>query len=81
MPSISVSERDFEMVADAALESASIGDMEEARALDELARKISLALCRDRANSNVARKAGECGVGLSWKDVPSVLLVTSHGEV
>lgn len=73
MSSIDVSEKDLEVVTCAALECASIGDMDDARALDKLARKIHLALCRDRATSKAVRKAGCGGNCLSWKDVPSVL--------
>ena len=47
MPAVEVSEKDFEAVVSAALEAQSIGDMNEARALDKLARKISTALSRE----------------------------------
>ena len=48
MPAIKVSDEDFEAVAGAALEAASIGDVDEAIALDKLARKIKIALSRDQ---------------------------------
>lgn len=48
MPAIIVSEEDLEAVAGAALEAESIGDIQEARALDKLAQKINAALSGDR---------------------------------
>lgn len=53
VPAVEVSDEDFEAVAGAALEAASIGDMDEARALDKLARKIKAVLSRDQQATSV----------------------------
>lgn len=56
MPAVEVSDEDFEAVAGAALEAASIGDMDEARTLDKLARKIKTALSRDQQMASVSEQ-------------------------
>lgn len=53
MPAVKVSDEDLDAVAGAALEAASIGDMNEARSLDKLARKIRRALSRDQQAASV----------------------------
>ena len=56
MPAVEVSDEDFEAVAGAALESASIGDMDEARTLETLAKKIKTALSRDQQAASVSEQ-------------------------
>jgi hypothetical protein len=69
---VNVGEADFQAVASAALTAKASGDMDEARALDKLARKINLALSSDHATAKMARMMG-ADVKRSWRDIPSVL--------
>ena len=56
MPAVEVSNEDFEAVAGAALEAASIGDMDEARTLVKLAKKIKTALSREQQAPSVSQQ-------------------------
>lgn len=69
MPSINVSEEDFEYVAGAAIDAQRAGRFSEAAGLDKMARKINAALsnARTRANPLSMCKA------MTWQEVPSVL--------
>lgn len=72
MPSISISEDDFAVLANAAREAFQSGDEEAANALDKLARKANAAL-----SSNTAKQAA--GIfsnsrrNVSWREMPSTL--------
>lgn len=71
MPSVNVSEADFTAVATGAMAAKDSGDMDTARSLDKLARKINLALSSDNASAKVARMMG-ADVKRTWRDMPSV---------
>lgn len=74
MASIVISEEDFMVVAGAARDAQQAGNMEEALALDKVARKMNAALSRDSATAKIARYAsGGKSTPFSWKDVPSTL--------
>ena len=73
MASMNISEADFAVLASATLDAEACGDMEQAHALDKLARKASAAL------SN-AKYSGARGTGLAagmpplkWEQVKSLL--------
>ena len=74
MASVNVGEGDFEIVASAANSAADNGDMDEAHALDKLARKINAAISRDSAAAKLARTISGRPAVLRWQDVPSVLI-------
>jgi aspartate/tyrosine/aromatic aminotransferase len=71
MPTISITEKDFAVLANAAVEAFMNGDKEDAEALDKIARKMNAAL-----SSGTASKAA--GIfsrsrNVSWKEMPSTL--------
>lgn len=74
MPSINISQADFEAVAGAALDAQDAGKMGQAHALDRIARKINAAL----SVASTRKFAGALGrmfhhKALSWQDVESIL--------
>lgn len=72
MTSISVTEKDFEVLASAAVDAFERGDEQAAKAIDKVARKINAAL----SNQAARKAAGPWARGssnLTWKDVPSTL--------
>lgn len=70
MASISISEDDFLTLAMAAGEAKDAGDMELARKLDKMARKVNAALSSSHLSSLTAvRVTGKP----SWQDMPSLI--------
>lgn len=73
---MSVSEKDFDLLAACALEAEARGDMETAVAADRLARRINAALSvsanRDAAYIVRAVTGGE-PKNFTWRDVPTLL--------
>lgn len=74
MPQINVSEADFDAVAGAAMDAEERGDIEAAKALDKLARKINATL----SAATVIRAFGGTTFGprfsrSKWQDMPSTL--------
>ncbi len=72
MPSINVSEDDFTRVAMAAMNAQSRGDMDEARALDKIARKINAALT-SATTLHISKISGMPRQTVRWQDMPSCL--------
>lgn len=68
MASISVSEKNFELIAHAAITCYQNGEIEEAEGLDKIARRINAALA-----NKVTKKYRIRGKGITWKEVPSIL--------
>lgn len=76
MANMSVSQADFEALADAALSAEARGDMAEAVALDKLARKVSAALtvASSKGSRHIVRMAtGKEPSPFTWESVPSLL--------
>lgn len=76
MANISVSEKDFELLADVALTAESRGDMQQALQADRLARRISAALTvgRHKTERRIARAAsGKEPTPFTWEQVPTLL--------
>lgn len=73
MASINIREEDFSTVATAACAAMDAGDMEEAQALDKIARKINAALTGSRDSLNIGRMMGMRKPVVRWQDMPSVL--------
>ena len=76
MANMSVSENDFEFVADMALSAESRGDMRQAEQADRLACRISAALTvgRHKAERRIARMAsGKEPTPFTWDQVPTLL--------
>ena len=71
MPSINISEADFGAVAGAALDAEAAGRMDDARALDKIARKINAALTA-RTTLPFAYLTGH-RKPVRWQDMPSTL--------
>lgn len=79
MPTINVSERDFEIVASAAIEAQARGD-KAAKDLDKLARKMNLALTQSKMSRELGHWSSILTKGRSkrtWRSMPSVLLKRS----
>lgn len=70
MPTVNISQADFEAAANGAWECFSRGKMQEAAALDKLARKINAALSASSIRGPAGLKRRE---RINWQDVPSVL--------
>lgn len=76
MAKLSVSEKDFELVAGLALDAEARGHLEDAVAADRLARRISAALTvgNSRGTRSIVRMAtGKEPSNFTWKQVPSLL--------
>ena len=76
MAKLSVSERDFELVACLALDAESRGDMDDAIAADRLARRISAALtvAKSRDARFIVRMAtSKDPSNFTWEQVPTLL--------
>lgn len=73
MATINVGEDDFTVVASGAMDAEARGDLDEARALDKLARKINAALASGNSARQAARALGVSVDKVSWRDMPSVL--------
>ena len=73
MPSINVSEADFTTLANAAMEAKARGEMDEAHALDKIARKTNAALSNSGL-SKARRLIGGSGKSITWEEVPSTLI-------
>lgn len=71
MASINVTEKDFEAVATAAMDAEESGDMDHAKALDKVARKINAALSAQTAAR--ANPFPTYRTKTSWRDMPSTL--------
>lgn len=69
MPSINISEQEFSVVASAAQDAFEKGCLDDAKALDKLARKMNAAL----SNQKVTGPYGAGYTPLKWTDVESVL--------
>ena len=72
MPSINISETDFQTVAMAAWRAKSDGNMDEAIMLDKIARKINAALSA-QVTKPYAWMSGGKRSPLRWQDMPSTL--------
>lgn len=73
MPNISVSEKDFEVLACAAGDAEDRGDMKQAKALDKLARKTNAALTAANGTRKLAAMWSGNGRPVRWQDMPSTL--------
>lgn len=75
MAKLSVSQRDFELVACLALEAESRGDMDDAIAADRLARRISAALtvASSKGERAIVRMTGREPGNFTWEQVPTLL--------
>lgn len=73
MPSINISEDDFQKLAMAAHRAQRDGDMEDAKALDKIARKMNAALTGNNSARKLAAAWGGQSKALSWRDMPSTL--------
>lgn len=73
MASISINEEDFNVLANAAMDAKEHGNMDQANALDKLARKANVSLTGAKTGSmrSFARPGSKT---LRWNDVPSVLI-------
>jgi hypothetical protein len=74
MASINISERDFEVLACAAMDAQDRGDRDTAKALDKLARKMNAALTAARYGVRLSRAMGMPAATVRWQDMPSVLV-------
>lgn len=72
MPTINVREADFEAVAGAAMDAKAAGNIEQARELDRIARKINLALSNQTVRDFSPMNMGE-NRGKTWRDMPSTI--------
>lgn len=72
MASINISEDDFKAVASAAVDAKLHGDIDHARALDKIARKINLSLSATETRP-YAWIGGGKRTKLTWRDMPSVI--------
>jgi len=70
MAAISVSEKTFTIIANAAVTCYTNNEIEEAEELDKIARRINAALSNESLPHTWGRSKGQ---GLKWQDVPSVL--------
>lgn len=77
MPSINISESDFIVVANAALDSYYKGDEEEADALDKIARKINASLTNAETRKLAAPFRHKA---ITWEEIPSVLETVKERE-
>jgi hypothetical protein len=74
MPPITITERDFSVLSLAATDARDAGDMEQANALDRLARMANAALTGASYGVQLARVAGvSSGKPIRWRDMPSTL--------
>lgn len=76
MAKMSVSEKDFELVAGCALDAESKGDMKSAVAFDKFARRISAALTvasSRRERKMVRAISGREPSCFTWEQVPTLL--------
>lgn len=73
MASINISEDDFTTVAGAAMQALETGNVEQAKKLDKIARKINAALSRNLVPPSLSFSRNK---NLSWEEVPSVLNTT-----
>jgi hypothetical protein len=74
MASINVSEDDFDAVAGAAMDAKARGDMDDARRLDKIARKINAALTgATPERRSTAWVAGCQRRAMRWQDMPSTI--------
>ena len=73
MASINVSEDDFEAVAMAANDAKFNGDMEAARALDKIARKINAALTVAAPMLKRTTHLAGKRASVRWQDMPSTI--------
>lgn len=75
MANMSVSEKDFMVVAAAAMDAQDAGNSEAARSLDQIARKMNLALSMDGGSRKMAAfMSGNAAPKRTWRDMPSVLV-------
>lgn len=72
MAAVTMTEKDFDVLVGAALDAQDRGDMEAAKALDMIARKLNAALTTEKFRG--ARAFGGSAKSHTWRDVPSVLL-------
>jgi hypothetical protein len=71
MPPVNLSEAGFGFLVDAALNAQDQGDMETARALDKIARKLNAALTTEKYRG--MRSFSPSTSAHTWRDVPSCL--------
>jgi hypothetical protein len=72
MPSITITERDFLVLACAASEAQRTGDVDQAKSLDRLARMSNAALTRDSSGAQAGRRLGISAI-VRWQDMPSTI--------
>lgn len=73
MANINVSEKDFEALATAANDAKLHGDLEQAEALDKLARKVNAALSNAK-HIGLRNLGGIRGKNMTWQEAPSTLI-------
>lgn len=75
MASINVGEADFVAVAGAARDAKAAGNMDAARVLDKVARKINAALSSSNATLVTLRRMSGLPprAEMSWRDMPSTI--------
>jgi hypothetical protein len=73
MPSIHITEKDFEILAQAANDAYKMRDMHQAAMLDRLARKANLAISDWSSKSWLPRSQRMFQHRRTWKDIPSTL--------
>jgi hypothetical protein len=74
MPSVNISEKDFDMVACAAMDAQDRGDMSTARNLDKLARKMNAAITSAKITAQFGRALGYQKSEVRWQDMPSIIV-------
>lgn len=72
MASINVGETDFDTLAGAAIDARDRGDIEQARQLDKLARKVNAALTGQSA-FRLTTMMGMPRRPVRWQDMPSTI--------
>lgn len=72
MATVTMTERDFDHLVSAANFAKERGDMEEANALDKIARKLNAALTIEKYRG--VRWASGSATKMTWQDVPSTLI-------
>ena len=72
MPSINISEDDFNTIACAAKDAKDDGNSQQATRLDKIARKINAALTATES-AKMCRKLGHVHQTVRWQDMPSTI--------
>ncbi len=78
MAAVTMTEKDFDALVCAALDAQDRGDMETAKVLDKIARKLNAAITVERYRS--VRVFSGSAKSHTWRDVPSVLVQPDSKE-